>query len=119
MGNVLSKEEWEQVIVLGRLGWSLRRMERATGARQETAGDYLRSAGIALRTPGGRGRKPFVILSSNGTAYKPCSHEVFQRERKLIWEEPTSPLEIRAAESTCFSGMVVPLPGGFNPLQLS
>jgi transposase len=58
MGNVLSKDKREQVIALGRLGWSLRRIEQATGVRRETAGDYLRSAGIALRTPGGWGRKP-------------------------------------------------------------
>jgi hypothetical protein len=58
MGNVLSKDKREQVIALGRLGWSLRRIEKATGVRRETAGDYLRSAGIALRTPGGWGRQP-------------------------------------------------------------
>jgi transposase len=58
MGNVLSKEKQEQVIALGRLGWSLRRIEQATGVRRETAGDYLRSVGIALRSPGGWGRKP-------------------------------------------------------------
>jgi hypothetical protein len=57
MGNVLSKEKREQVIALGRLGWSLRRIEQATGVRRETAGGYLRSAGIALRSPGGWGRK--------------------------------------------------------------
>jgi transposase len=60
MGNVLSKEKREQVIALGSLGWSLRRIEQATGVRRETAGDYLRLAGIALRTPGGWGRKPPV-----------------------------------------------------------
>ena len=58
MGNVLEKAKQEQVIALGRLGWSLRRIEAATGVRRETAGCYLRSAGIALRTPGGWGRKP-------------------------------------------------------------
>jgi hypothetical protein len=57
MGNVLEKAKQEQVIALGRLGWSLRRIEVATGVRRETAGGYLRSAGIALRTPGGWGRK--------------------------------------------------------------
>ncbi len=57
MGNVLSKEKREQVIALGRLGWSLRRIEKATGVRRETTGDYLRSAGIALRAPGGWGRR--------------------------------------------------------------
>jgi hypothetical protein len=58
MGNVLDKTKQEQVIALGRLGWSLRRTEQATGVRRETAGGYLRSAGVALRAPGGWGRKP-------------------------------------------------------------
>jgi hypothetical protein len=57
MGNVLERAKQEQVIALGRLGWSLRRIEAATGVRRETAGGYLRSAGITLRTPGGWGRK--------------------------------------------------------------
>jgi hypothetical protein len=57
MGNVLEKTKQEQVIALGRLGWSLRRVEAATGVRRETVGGYLRSAGIAIRTPGGWGRK--------------------------------------------------------------
>ena len=56
MSHVLSREKREQVIALGRLGWSLRRIEQATGVRRETAGDYLRVAGIALRRPGGWGR---------------------------------------------------------------
>jgi hypothetical protein len=56
MSHVLSREKREQVIALGRLGWSLRRIEQATGVRRETAGDYLRGAGITLRRPGGWGR---------------------------------------------------------------
>jgi transposase len=67
MGNVLSKEKREQVIALGRLGWSLRRIERATGVRRETAGDYLRSAGIALRTPGSWGCKPVAKAATSAT----------------------------------------------------
>ena len=57
MGNVLERTKQEQVIALGRLGWSLRKIEAATGVRRETAGGYLRSAGIAIRAPGGWGRK--------------------------------------------------------------
>ena len=57
MGNVLSREKREQVIALGRLGWPLRRIEQATGVRRETAGDYLRSAGIVVRSPGTWGPK--------------------------------------------------------------
>src|ERR1700677_5393524 len=57
MGNVLEKTKQDQVIAVGRLGWSLRRIEATTGVRRETAGGYLRSAGIAIRSPGGWGRK--------------------------------------------------------------
>jgi hypothetical protein len=57
MGNVLSKAKRDQVIALGRLGWPLRRIEQATGVRRETAGDYLRSAGIVVRSPGSWGQK--------------------------------------------------------------
>jgi len=57
MGNVLSKEKREQVIALGRLGWPLRRIEQATGVRRETAGDYLRRAGVTIRLPGSWGEK--------------------------------------------------------------
>jgi hypothetical protein len=39
------------------LAWVI---EVATGVRRETAGGYLRPAGIALRRPGGLGRKPPV-----------------------------------------------------------
>jgi transposase len=67
MGNVLEKAKQEQVIALGRLGWSLRRIEAATGVRRETAGGYLRSAGIALRTPGGWGRRPPAIAATSVT----------------------------------------------------
>ena len=47
-----------QVIALGRLGWSLRRIQQATGVRRETAATYLRAAGIAFRPPGKWGRAP-------------------------------------------------------------
>ncbi|HEY6986978.1 MAG TPA: IS21 family transposase, partial [Bryobacteraceae bacterium] len=57
MSNVLSKDKREQVIALGRLGWSLRRIEAAVHIRRETIGGYLRAAGIPVRTPGGWGRR--------------------------------------------------------------
>ena len=58
MANVLSDEKKKQVLALGRLGWPLRRIEQATGIRRETAGAYLKAAGIAVRPPGGWGRRP-------------------------------------------------------------
>ncbi len=53
MSNVLMDEKQQQVIGLGRLGWTLRRIERETGVRRETVSDYLKAAGIPVR---GRGR---------------------------------------------------------------
>ena len=58
MSNVLSEEKKQQVIALGQLGWSLRRIQRATRIRRETAAGYLKAAGIAVRRPGGWGRSP-------------------------------------------------------------
>ena len=58
MSNVLTEAKKQQVIALGRLGWPLRRIEQETGVRRETAGRYLKAAGIAVRPPGAWGRRP-------------------------------------------------------------
>jgi transposase len=55
VSNVLSDEKKQQVIALGRLNWSLRRIQKAVGVRRETASGYLKEAGIAVRPPGGWG----------------------------------------------------------------
>jgi transposase len=56
MANVLNEEKKQQVLALGRLGWSLRRIQQATKIRRETASAYLKAAGIAVRPPSGWGR---------------------------------------------------------------
>jgi transposase len=58
MSNVLSEEKKQQVIALGRLGWSLRRIQRETGIRRETISTYLKEVGVELRTPRGRQLPP-------------------------------------------------------------
>ncbi len=52
MSNVLNEQTKQQVIALGRLGWSLRRIQKVTGVRRETAAVYLREAGVGVRSPG-------------------------------------------------------------------
>jgi len=52
----LNEQTKQQVITLGRLGWSLRRIQKATGVRRETAAAYLREAGVGIRPPGLWGR---------------------------------------------------------------
>ena len=54
MVNVLSDEKKQQVVTLGRMGWSLRRIEKALQVRRETAGAYLKAAGVAVGGPGRR-----------------------------------------------------------------
>jgi transposase len=56
MANVLNEEKKQQVLALGRLGWSLRRIEQATGVRRETIGSYLKAAGVPVRPPRSWGR---------------------------------------------------------------
>jgi len=48
----LNEQTKQQVIALGRLGWSLRRIQKGTGVRRETAAVYLREAGVGVRSPG-------------------------------------------------------------------
>ena len=43
--------------MLGRLGWPLRRIQRETGVRRETASAHLKAAGIAVRPPRGWGKR--------------------------------------------------------------
>ena len=58
MSNVLAEDKRQQVLALGRLGWSLRRIERATGVRRETASGYLKTAGVVVRGRGRPGARP-------------------------------------------------------------
>ena len=85
MSNVLSEQNKQQVIALGRLGWSLRRIQRATGVRRETAATYLRAAGIAFRPPGKWGRQPSA---------KPANEVITDSEAKpadqIIFDPPSA-----------------------------
>ncbi|MEO0594452.1 MAG: IS21 family transposase, partial [Myxococcota bacterium] len=62
MSNVLSESKQQQVIALGRLGWSLRRIQAETGVRRETAAKYLKSADVPIREA--RHRRPPKPASS-------------------------------------------------------
>lgn len=67
VSNVLNEEKKNQVIALGRLGWALRRIERATGIRRETAAGYLRAAGIRA------GAKPASEVTTDPEPAKPAN----------------------------------------------
>jgi transposase len=99
MSNVLSEDKQQQVIALGRLGWSLRRIERETGVRRETAGCYLRAAGIAVRPPVAWGRS---------AAAKPANEVTTGSEAKPANEVTTGSEAKPAMGVTTGSGRVSP-----------
>jgi transposase len=79
VSNVLSEDKRNQVVALGRLGWSLRRIQNSTGVRRETAAGYLKAAGIAVRPPGGWGKHPPeeqpqdpAVANASGDSRKPA-----------------------------------------------
>jgi transposase len=72
MSNVLSEEKKHQVIALGRLGWTLRRIEHAVGVRRETAAGYLKAAGIAIAGPGRRSASKPAIPVATDSDSKPA-----------------------------------------------
>jgi transposase len=80
MSNVLSDDKRQQIIALGRLGWSLRRIQQATGVRRETASAYLKAAGINVRRPGnwGRAAKPAIEVTTDSdptTPHNPADNQ--------------------------------------------
>jgi hypothetical protein len=83
MSNVLADDKHHQIVALGRLGWSLRRIEKATGVRRETISGYLKAVGIVVR---GRGRRrqstakaaisPEAVSTDSGGGNPAISEEV-------------------------------------------
>ena len=75
VSNVLRDDKRQQIIALGRLGWSLRRIQKAVGVRRETASSYLREAGIVVRPPGGWGwpsAKPAIEVTTDSSTANPA-----------------------------------------------
>src|SRR5688572_466698 len=83
MSNVLGDTTRQQILALGRLGWTLSRIQHTTGVRRETISGYLKAAGIRVR---GRGRpsesraKPAIspppVSTDPGPAKPAISEEV-------------------------------------------
>ena len=72
----MSEEKQKQIIALGQLGWSLRRIQRETGVRRETAAAYLKAAGVPVSAPGRPGgrttAKPAIEVTTDSAAAKPA-----------------------------------------------
>ena len=101
MANVLTEEKKQQVLALGRLGWSLRQIQQTTRIRRETASQYLKAAGIAVRPPGGWGRqapKPANEVITDFGAAKPAN-EVITDSEVIPDLRPFQPDEVGARSS--------------------
>src|SRR5450755_4967458 len=103
MSNVLSEEKKQQVIALGRLGWSLRRIQRETEVRRETISAYLKEAGVELRPPRGRLLPPKPASRSAGVTTD-------SRPAEQPFEEGTA--DVQSAKPASGSHEVTTDPGG-------
>jgi hypothetical protein len=124
MANVLSDTKREQVLVLGRLGWSLRRIEDTTGVRRETASAYLKAAGIAVRPPGGWGRrrspKPAKQVSTDPGAAPPAkpAKQVSTDSGPVPWPPPPGRSPQASACEPHREGIVEALGRGRNAMAI-
>src|SRR6185312_5293102 len=87
MSNVLADDKHHQIVALGRLGWSLRRIEQATGVRRETASSYLKAAGLQVRPPGWGRAKPAIEVTTDSepkSADKIANHQAAEVAKPAI-----------------------------------
>ena len=79
MANVLKDEKKQQILALGRLGWSLRKIQETTRVRRETISAYLRGVGVEVWPPGRWKRegkaKPAIEVITGSEAAKPALPE--------------------------------------------
>ena len=73
MANVLKDEKKQQIIALGRLGWSLRKIQETTRVRRETISAYLRGAGVEIWPPGrwkreGKAKAAIAVITGSEAA---------------------------------------------------
>jgi transposase len=107
VSNVLKEEKKQQVIALGRLGWSTRKIEEATGVHRVTAANYLRAAGIGLRPPGAWGRaspaKPANEVTPDFQSAKPArgADEVPPDSGAIATPQVPCPQTSSGARSAC------------------
>ena len=104
VSNVLNESKKQQVIALGRLGWPLRRIERETGVRRETAAGYLKAAGIALRPAGGwgwRAAKPAIKVTPDPEAAPIAKPAIEVTPDSGISSQPDSPSSRSPSASVC------------------
>jgi transposase len=86
MANVLRPEKQEQVRALGRLGWSLRRIQRETDVDRASVRRYLTEAGIAVREP--RRRRPPAVAGSKPASQVTPDSGVDSKPASQVFPDP-------------------------------
>src|SRR5207237_5535632 len=76
MANVLKDEKKQQIKALGRLGWSLRKIQETTRVRRETISAYLRGASVEIWPPGrwkreGKAKPAIEVITGSEAAKRP------------------------------------------------
>lgn len=79
------------MLALGRLGWTLRKIEAETGIRRETASGYLKGAGIAVRAE--RTRRPPKPASQEPVITDPGAPKPASQKEVSIDSVPLSPVD--------------------------
>jgi len=116
VSNVLNEEKKQQVIALGRLGWSLRRIERETGIRRETISAYLKEARVELRRPRGRQlpAKPASVpveVTADPESSKPASEVTTDSPVKAARDGGAVTTDSSAESASETAGPQAPQPG--------
>ena len=105
----MNEEKKQQAVALGRLGWSLRRIQKAIGVRRETISVYLKAAGIAMRAPRGQiipakpARREEGVITDPACAKPASLSEVITdsgRESATLAEEKPDPRPGRSPSSS-------------------
>src|SRR5688572_21531453 len=91
MSNVLEPHKQQEVLALGRLGWTLTRIGRATGVHRVTVGEYLRAAGIPIRGRGRPGEGPPKPTISGEVSTDSASPPAIPSEVSIAAGAPPTP----------------------------
>ena len=91
MSNVLEPHKQQEVLALGRLGWTLTRIGRATGVHRVTVGEYLRAAGIPIRGRGRPGEGPPKPTISGEVSTDSASASAIPSEVSIAAGAPATP----------------------------
>src|SRR6201987_4339853 len=118
MANVLKDEKKQQIIALGRLGWSLRKIQETTRVRRETISAYLRGAGVKIWPPGRWKRegkaKPAIPVITGSEAAKPAIPEAGGQPNFNLNPNPTPNPENLSTKGKATSKPAIAVITGFR-----